>query len=63
MKKASWGGAGGANVGTRRGNVSKTGSGRMRFVAAEDFGVKSGIVGEPTHVCGVVQRFVGRETE
>lgn len=47
-------GAGGTNVRPRGGNVSKTGSGRVRFVAAEYFGVKSGIVGEPTHVCGVV---------
>jgi hypothetical protein len=39
---------------------AEAGSGRMRFAAADGFGVEAGIVSEPPHVRGVVQRFVGK---
>jgi hypothetical protein len=43
--------------------VAEAGGRRVWFVAADGFGVEAGVVGEPFHVGGVVQCFVGRETQ
>ncbi len=44
--------------------MAESGGRRVWFVAANVLGSEAGvIVGEPSHVGGVVQRFVSRETE
>jgi hypothetical protein len=43
--------------------VAESGDRRVWFVAANGLGVEAGVVSEPAHVGGVVQRFVGRETK
>jgi hypothetical protein len=52
-----------ADVRPRCGDVAEAVSRRVRLIATDDFGSESEVIGEPTHVGSVVERFVGRKAE
>ncbi len=43
--------------------MAEASSRRVRLVATDSFMGESGVVGEPSHVCSVVESFVGRKAE